>query len=67
MPRYRAAVISSLKPELAEEMCRHNYQLELQYFSFRVLRNKLRVLLQSAFRIEGECENDAGEQDLAAV
>jgi len=50
-------------PELAEEMCKHNYQLALQYFSFRVLRNKLRVLLQSAFGIEGECENDIGEQD----
>lgn len=38
-----------LNPQLAEEMCEHNYQLALKHFSYRILRNKLRVLLNNAF------------------
>jgi glycosyltransferase involved in cell wall biosynthesis len=35
--------------ELADQMCAHNYRLALKYFSYAVLRNKLRVLLDNAF------------------
>lgn len=38
-----------LNPQLAEEMCTHNYQLALEHFSYRTLNNKLRVLLNNAF------------------
>jgi glycosyltransferase involved in cell wall biosynthesis len=35
--------------ELEIQMCEHNYQLALRYFSFSVLRNKLKILLDDAF------------------
>ena len=35
--------------ELEIEMCAHNYELAKRYFSFTVLRNKLKVLLDNAF------------------
>ena len=35
--------------ELEIQMCEHNYQLALRYFSFSVLRNKLMILLDNAF------------------
>ena len=35
--------------ELEIQMCEHNYQLALRYFSFSVLRNKLKILLDNAF------------------
>jgi glycosyltransferase involved in cell wall biosynthesis len=38
-----------LDKELADQMCSQNYRLALKYFSYTVLRNKLRVLLDSAF------------------
>jgi glycosyltransferase involved in cell wall biosynthesis len=38
-----------LNPQLAEEMCEHNYQLALKHFSYQILRNKLRELLNDAF------------------
>jgi glycosyltransferase involved in cell wall biosynthesis len=31
------------------EMCQHNYELASHYFSFKVLRNKLKMLLANAF------------------
>jgi mannosylglucosylglycerate synthase len=40
-------------PELQEEMCKHNYQLALRHFSYRVLRNKLNVLMGNAFGTNG--------------
>ncbi|MFC2055523.1 glycosyltransferase [Chloroflexota bacterium] len=38
-----------LDKELADQMCSLNYRLALKYFSYTVLRNKLRVLLDNAF------------------
>ena len=38
-----------LEPKLAEEMCKYNYQLALKHYSYKVLRGKLRVLLNNAF------------------
>jgi hypothetical protein len=35
--------------ELEIDMCEHNYELANRYFSFTVLRNKLRMLLDNAF------------------
>lgn len=35
--------------EFEIEMCEHNYELANHYFSFTVLRNKLRMLLDNAF------------------
>ncbi len=35
--------------ELEIQMCEHNYKLALRYFSFSVLRNKLKILLDNAF------------------
>jgi glycosyltransferase involved in cell wall biosynthesis len=39
------------KPQLAKEMCSYNYKLALKHYSYKVLRNKLRVLLNNAFGI----------------
>jgi glycosyltransferase involved in cell wall biosynthesis len=36
---------------LARAMCQHNYALATRYFSYTVLRNKLRVLLDNAFGV----------------
>lgn len=41
-----------LNPQLAREMCAFNYQLALKHFSYRILRNNLRVLLNNAFGTE---------------
>jgi glycosyltransferase involved in cell wall biosynthesis len=38
-----------LNPHLAEEMCDHNYKLAQKHFSYRILSNSLRVLLNNAF------------------
>ena len=35
--------------ELEVKMCEHNYRLALRYFSYTVLRNKLKMLLDNAF------------------
>lgn len=40
-------------PQLAEEMCDHNYKLALRHFSYKVLGNQLRVLLGNAFGTNG--------------
>ncbi len=40
-----------LDPHLADEMCAHNYELALQYFSYRILRHQLQVLLDNAFGV----------------
>lgn len=40
-------------PQLAEEMCNHNYKLALRHFSYKVLGNQLRVLLGNAFGTNG--------------
>jgi glycosyltransferase involved in cell wall biosynthesis len=37
--------------EFQIEMCQHNYELANRHFSYRVLRNKLRVLLGNAFGV----------------
>jgi glycosyltransferase involved in cell wall biosynthesis len=37
--------------EFEIEMCQHNYKLANRHFSYRVLRNKLRVLLGNAFGV----------------
>ena len=39
------------EPKLAKEMCDYNYKLALKHYSYKVLRNKLRVLLNNAFGI----------------
>ena len=38
-----------LKPQLAKKMCDYNYKLAKKHYSYRVLRNKLHVLLNNAF------------------
>lgn len=38
-------------PQSAKEMCNYNYKLALKHYSYKVLRNKLRVLLNNAFGI----------------
>ena len=35
--------------QLEIEMCEHNYELASRHFSFNVLRNKLKILLDNAF------------------
>ena len=40
-----------LDPEMADEMCAHNYELALQHFSYRILRHQLSVLLDNAFGV----------------
>ena len=37
--------------ELEIEMCEHNYELANRHFSYRILRNKLKVLLGNAFGV----------------
>jgi len=39
--------------ELENAMCQHNYALATRYFSYTVLRNKLQVLLDNAFGVNG--------------
>jgi glycosyltransferase involved in cell wall biosynthesis len=38
---------------LETAMCQHNYTLATRYFSYTVLRNKLQVLLDNAFGVNG--------------
>ena len=40
-------VLADKKLEI--EMCQHNYELASRHFSFNVLRNKLKILLDNAF------------------
>ena len=35
--------------EFEIQLCQHNYELANRYFSFKVLRNKLKILLENAF------------------
>jgi len=38
-----------LNPQIAKEMCEYNYKLALKHYSYKVLRNHLRILLNNAF------------------
>lgn len=40
--------------EFEVQICEHNYELAKRYFSFTVLRNKLQLLLDNAFGINGD-------------
>lgn len=41
-------------PEKEAAICRHNYGLALQHFSYTVLRHKLRIQLENCFGVNGQ-------------